>query len=183
MTKASKPLTALPQRAPTLTRVAAASALALLCALATLGCEHTLEERPSPERPEVRKTLATLRTLASLLDGRRLRESQTVPPHADGSGDDPTGLGALADGLVKGAVWGTHNVSFETSRGLIRGPGGTQEGSEQIYRANDQWGRPILYRCPGPVHVHGWDLYSLGPDGVDDHGAGDDVLVGREWDD
>jgi hypothetical protein len=44
----------------------------------------------------------------------------------------------------------------------------------------DAWGHAILYRCPGPVHKRGWDIYSVGPDGIDDQGQGDDVLVGED---
>jgi hypothetical protein len=44
----------------------------------------------------------------------------------------------------------------------------------------DAWGNPIRYRHPGTVHGHGWDLYSVGPDGIDDHGGGDDILVGGD---
>lgn len=44
----------------------------------------------------------------------------------------------------------------------------------------DAWGRPIQYRHPGVVRQHGWDLYSLGPNGIDERGQGDDVLVGED---
>jgi hypothetical protein len=43
----------------------------------------------------------------------------------------------------------------------------------------DGWGRPLLYRSPGPVHPHGWDLWSVGPNGIDEQGGGDDILVGE----
>jgi hypothetical protein len=39
----------------------------------------------------------------------------------------------------------------------------------------DRWGREFIYRLPGE---HGpYDLYSAGPDGVDDRGAGDDISM------
>lgn len=44
----------------------------------------------------------------------------------------------------------------------------------------DGWGNPIHYRCPGPVHRKGWDLWSCGPNGKDDLGTFDDVLVGED---
>jgi len=44
----------------------------------------------------------------------------------------------------------------------------------------DGWGNPIRYRCPGPIHKHGWDLWSCGPNGRDDHGTFDDILVGED---
>lgn len=36
---------------------------------------------------------------------------------------------------------------------------------------NDPWGRPYQYRNPGTVRA--WELYSLGPDGVESH---DDIV-------
>jgi hypothetical protein len=45
---------------------------------------------------------------------------------------------------------------------------------------HDAWGRELVYRCPGPVHKNGWDLYSLGPNGEDDGGVGDDIGVGAD---
>jgi hypothetical protein len=45
--------------------------------------------------------------------------------------------------------------------------------------ARDAWGNPLLCRLPGPVHKNGWDLYSFGPNGVDEHGQRDDILVGE----
>ncbi|MBI3724079.1 type II secretion system protein GspG [bacterium] len=46
--------------------------------------------------------------------------------------------------------------------------------------AVDAWGNPIYYRCPGPVHKHGFDLISCGPNGVHEEGQGDDILVGED---
>jgi hypothetical protein len=46
--------------------------------------------------------------------------------------------------------------------------------------AVDGWGNPIRYRCPGPVHKKGWDLWSCGPNGKDDEGTFDDILVGGD---
>jgi len=44
----------------------------------------------------------------------------------------------------------------------------------------DAWGRWIVYRSPGPVHGHGWDFYSFGPNGIDELGQGDDILIGED---
>ena len=41
----------------------------------------------------------------------------------------------------------------------------------------DGWGRPIRLRMPGLVRTRSFDLYSIGPDGIDEHGAGDDILA------
>lgn len=71
-------------------------------------------------------------------------------PHADGSGSDWTGQDALKKLLP------------------------------DIVDVNDGWGNPIRYRCPGPVHKQGWDLYSTGPNAKDDHGTFDDLCVGED---
>ncbi len=44
----------------------------------------------------------------------------------------------------------------------------------------DGWGHAIRIRCPGPVHTHGWDAWSSGPNGLDESGQGDDILVGED---
>jgi hypothetical protein len=45
----------------------------------------------------------------------------------------------------------------------------------------DAWGAPIHFRAqPGPVHKHGWDLWSDGPNGIDEQGRGDDILLGED---
>jgi general secretion pathway protein G len=38
----------------------------------------------------------------------------------------------------------------------------------------DPWGTPYIYRCPGIKHPDKYDLYSAGPNRVDDNGTGDD---------
>ncbi len=51
-------------------------------------------------------------------------------------------------------------------------------GDERVIR--DAWGNPIIYCQPGPVHPNGFDLYSVGPNGIDEHGGGDDIVVGGD---
>ncbi len=38
----------------------------------------------------------------------------------------------------------------------------------------DAWGNPLFYRSPGSKAAK-FDLYSAGPNGKDDCGAGDDI--------
>jgi general secretion pathway protein G len=40
---------------------------------------------------------------------------------------------------------------------------------------HDPWGRPFIYRCPGTIHPGGFDLVSLGADGVE--GTADDLVA------
>ena len=37
----------------------------------------------------------------------------------------------------------------------------------------DPWGNPFEYRSPGEIHEDGYDLWSRGPDGLDDEGKED----------
>ena len=39
----------------------------------------------------------------------------------------------------------------------------------------DPWGNPYLYVCPGVRNATDYDLWSAGPNGQDDSGAGDDI--------
>jgi hypothetical protein len=48
------------------------------------------------------------------------------------------------------------------------------------HNLQDAWHRPLIYRRPGPVHKRGWDLWSCGPNGMDEQGSGDDLLVGED---
>ena len=44
--------------------------------------------------------------------------------------------------------------------------------------AADAWGRPLVYRCPGTDHPVEFDLFSVGPDGVE--GTADDIPLMRD---
>jgi len=39
----------------------------------------------------------------------------------------------------------------------------------------DKWGAAFVYRCPARTLGRPYDLYSLGPNGIDESGHGDDV--------
>ncbi|MFC2149274.1 type II secretion system protein GspG [Candidatus Auribacterota bacterium] len=39
----------------------------------------------------------------------------------------------------------------------------------------DPWGKPYMYIYPGTHNSFRYDIYSFGPDGTDDSGAGDDI--------
>ena len=39
----------------------------------------------------------------------------------------------------------------------------------------DSWGNPFLYACPGLHNKDGYDLWSAGPNGVNDDGDSDDI--------
>jgi hypothetical protein len=51
---------------------------------------------------------------------------------------------------------------------------------EDACSCTDAWGRPFLFRAPGLVHPKGFDLYSTGPNGVDEGGDGDDIVGGGD---
>jgi hypothetical protein len=93
------------------------------------------------------------RTLQALMDDAKcLRVTfGDRPPQADGSGADWSGMKTLTAGSEK----------FE-------------------WELVDGWGNPIRYRRPGPIHRHGWDLWSCGPNGKDDQGTFDDIIIGED---
>jgi hypothetical protein len=43
----------------------------------------------------------------------------------------------------------------------------------------DYWGNRFIYRFPGEISGRNYDLYSVGPNGVDDGGGGDDVIMSQ----
>ena len=49
-----------------------------------------------------------------------------------------------------------------------------------IEELKDPWGKPYEYRAPGEFHEEGYDLWSCGPDGIDDEGkeGSDDI---KNW--
>ncbi|MDR0564056.1 MAG: type II secretion system protein GspG [Azoarcus sp.] len=59
----------------------------------------------------------------------------------------------------------------------------TQKGLQHLvnrgtipFLPQDPWGRPYQYRNPGKAYA--WELFSLGPDGVEnENGSGDDVDI------
>jgi hypothetical protein len=129
----------------------------------------------------MRHTKATLEEIAV-----RIREVAKPIP-ANGADDDPTGLRNLARELQRQGIHGSHAIWFvnehlreeynESPREQYTEP---QNGSNEPINAADGWDRPVCYRCPGPVHKRGWDLWSCGPNGVDEQGGGDDILVGED---
>jgi hypothetical protein len=40
----------------------------------------------------------------------------------------------------------------------------------------DAWKHPLVIFLPGRIHENGFDLYSVGPNGRDERGRGDDIL-------
>jgi len=59
---------------------------------------------------------------------------------------------------------------------LVEQPSGLTEWKGPYLKRGvpkDPWGNPYVYRCPGQHNVHGYDLYSYGPDGQE--GGGDDI--------
>jgi hypothetical protein len=49
-----------------------------------------------------------------------------------------------------------------------------------VHSIHDGWGNRVIVRIPGSVHTHGWDLYSSGPNEIDEPGGRDDILVGED---
>ena len=138
---------------------------------------RTLESERESRRIDA--TWQNLRFLAAIPSEYAKHASQ--PPRfgdADATPEEQ-GLRALVLGLPVEYGWLNHTYHpyewVEGKRPFIKpqGSGG--------FAVVDAWGRPYRYRCPGPVHKHGWDIYSLGPDGMDDQGEGDDLIIGGDF--
>jgi hypothetical protein len=46
----------------------------------------------------------------------------------------------------------------------------------------DSWGRELVFRCPSRRKEAIFDLYSVGPNGIDEQGNGDDITCGTSAD-
>ncbi len=144
--------------------------MALLVLLALAAVSAWAVHVRLEDRAKRRETRARLEELALLLENHDLGHTTVdlPPPRAVPAKDDPTGMRALHEYLMGG-----HYL-------LVSDPGTRGDRFLRGELDRDAWGRPIHYRCPGVVHRGGWDFYSFGPDGVDDEGSGDDVVVGAE---
>ncbi len=145
-------------------RRALALGVVVLLALGA-GFGHALAARRDAAEKR-RRTLETLGKLAWLIQHRDLGDTtvDSPPPRAAGSREDPTGMLAVHEYLMGGHYLlesEPETIASEFLRGEL---------------ADDAWGRPIRYRSPG--RRERWEFSSLGADGEDDEGEGDDLVVG-----
>lgn len=47
--------------------------------------------------------------------------------------------------------------------------------SKEFNFYRDEWGQELLYNYPSKYGDQKFDLYSIGPNGIDEHGTGDDI--------
>ena len=91
-----------------------------------------------------------------------------------------TGWRAIHQYQYVGMRWVPINIRVAA----LKATGADFHEFSQNYGSNDSgldaWGRVLCFACPGPVHKHGWDLWSCGPNGKDDQGTFDDILVGED---
>ena len=59
-----------------------------------------------------------------------------------------------------------------------RGYPGIMDRQRKTFR--DPWGRELVYTFPSPRPAVLFDLYSMGPNGKDEGGGGDDITCGQE---
>jgi hypothetical protein len=121
----------------------------------------------SLRRPVPTPYLQTLGLLDHLAPVVSARDATLTP-----SAFDPTGQSALDIATYREDRRGGVFVT----RGIHPRP---RERTKPRPPALDGWGRPFIFRCPGPVHPRGWDLYSMGPNGIDELGCGDDIVSGE----
>jgi len=58
---------------------------------------------------------------------------------------------------------------------LARAEAVVKRGPSGEFRLEDVWGQRLVYRCPHPDPAYVCQLYSIGPNGVDEGGKGDDL--------
>jgi hypothetical protein len=76
-------------------------------------------------------------------------------------------------------VWEYHDETGAKG-GSVLASQAERDASLRNYLVTDQWGHPIRLRVPGHVHAQGWDVWSCGPNGIDEQGQGDDILIGED---
>jgi general secretion pathway protein G len=73
---------------------------------------------------------------------------------------------------------GFYPTTEQGLQALVSQPSGDPQPTRwyQLYKEipKDPWQTPYIYRCPGIKHPDSYDLYSAGPNRVDDNGSGDD---------
>jgi general secretion pathway protein G len=86
--------------------------------------------------------------------------------------DDLDNLGTQIELFKK--QYGRYPTTEEGLDALVHKPGDwaiAKKWVQQILFIDpDPWGRPYQYRCPGRRNPEAFDLYSLGPDGVESAG-------------
>jgi hypothetical protein len=139
------------------------------------------EERATKTREMLREIVRSLKyevaeaeRIRLVLENKLRTNGQTILPRT------PNPDCELRRGLM---VHGQDSRGFLGSYGAGRGSSGIYicaNGTPMPLTLRDSWGHPLVYECPGPVHRNGWDIYSVGPNGVDEGGLGDDILVGED---
>jgi hypothetical protein len=139
-----------------------------LCAVLAVGIAVAYQRRRENEERST-ATLARLNVLTTIVHD--YDNNHWPLPRVEGAASDPAGWQTLVADLERriaraqnepGARWRPYGLTS------VRGQVETIDG----------WGHPILFRSPGPIHADGWDAYSFGPNGIDEKGGGDDLIVG-----
>lgn len=103
-------------------------------------------------------------------------------------GATPAAMVALTDAMISSGINGTldmfrmqvgrYPTTKEGLSALVRPTGAGWRGP-YVGKANqvrDAWGNPLSYACPGTHNTATYDLWSFGPNGVDEGGGGDDIV-------
>jgi hypothetical protein len=151
-------------------KVAVALSFVFVCGLGVVAALAVAKRRAEHARRQ-----ATVDLLTRI--SAELKRPELVAPRADGSMDE-TGQYELVQGLCLQLV--LHHIGDEVpERGAAELVGALMTPAPS-HLVEDGWGRPLRYRCPGTVHRRRWDLYSVGPNGVDEQGQGDDLMCADE---
>lgn len=77
-----------------------------------------------------------------------------------------------------GGTWsGVRNYASDATYGVFWGYNGPYwTGPTSVNRPLDAWGRPMALKVTGVVPNQTWQVYSFGPNGVDNGASGDDLV-------
>jgi hypothetical protein len=163
------------RRAALALALVAGLALAVAVPLAVRARRRADEERAFGKGRLI-ETFHRLKCLETII--AEAREEGLSLPETHGVPSSESGLDVLVDGLRKARVeHPTTGIEWVHAGGSVAG---NHVSRFDYFPDVDMWGRAIRYRCPGVVHTHGWDLYSVGPNGIDEGGEGDDIVVGED---
>ena len=136
--------------------------------LAVGACNNSQPPTSAGERVRTRETVLTLTTLAGL---KALFYDES--PYSFPSGDIHSFYEWMADPATRDKIW--DDIPAEWC-----------DSDRQVFV--DWRGNPLVYRFPSIRANAMFDLYSVGPNGIDEMGSGDDVMQGvvaefRVWSD
>ncbi len=112
--------------------------------------------------------------------GVMLSTCSAISAHASVTGVGRTS--ATIEIVAQRLLWfGADHCHFPSTEDGLRAltSSSSSAGQDRSYvkpaLVTDGWGQPLVYRYPAEFGSEAFDLYSIGANGIDEHGGGDDV--------